>query len=80
MNIKCEKNIVREVSFIVSSYNIIGPRREKTCFLGVAKNTGTDQPVHPCSLISAFVFRYLESIICIITTGKIVSVAEETDI
>ena len=29
-------------------------------------NEGTDQPVHPCSLISAFVIHYLE---CIVETS-----------
>ena len=60
-----------------------GPRREKTCLRGFANNTGADQPAHPRSLISAFVIRFLESIICILATGEIaifrlVSVAEET--
>ena len=36
-----------------------GPRREKTCLRGFANNTGTDQPAHLCSLISAFVIRIL---------------------
>ena len=43
---------------------IIGPRRKKTCLRGFANNTGADQPAHPRSLISAFVIRFLESIIC----------------
>ena len=34
-------------------------------------NTAADQPVHPGSLISAFVIRYLESIICKLATGEI---------
>ena len=37
---------------------LYGPRREKTCLRGFANNTGTDQPVHPRSLISAFVIRF----------------------
>ena len=48
-----------------------GPRREKTCLQGLANNQGTDQPVHPRSLISAFVIRFLESIICLLSTGII---------
>ena len=45
-------------------------------------NKGADQPAHPRSLISAFVFRFLESIISRLATGKIlilklVSVAEQ---
>ena len=31
--------------------------------LGFAKNKSADQPAHPRSLISAFVIRFLESII-----------------
>ena len=42
---------------------IYGPRRKKTCLRGLANNTGADQPVHPCSLISTFVIQFLESII-----------------
>ena len=30
---------------------------------GFENNTGADQPTHPCSLISAFVIRFLESTI-----------------
>ena len=38
---------------------------------GVANNTGADQPGHPRSLISAFVNRFLKSIIYKLATGKI---------
>ena len=48
-----------------------GPRREKTCLQGFVNNTGADQLAHPRSLISAFVIRVLESIICTLATGKI---------
>ena len=45
-----------------------GPCRKKTFFFwgggGVANNTGTGQPVHPRSLISAFVIRFFESFLC----------------
>ena len=37
-------------------------RHEKTCFMPYANNKGADQPAHPRSLISAFVFRCLDSI------------------
>ena len=40
-----------------------GPRCEKTWLLGLANNTGADQPAHPRNLISAFVVHFLESII-----------------
>ena len=45
-------------------------------------NKGADQPVHPCSLISAFVVCCLDSIISILAISKIlrpwlVSIAEQ---
>ena len=43
---------------------IFEPQREKTCLPGAVNNTGADQPAHPRRLISAFIFRYLESIVC----------------
>ena len=36
-----------------------GPQREKTCLRGFANNKGTDQPVHPHSLISAFGYSHI---------------------
>ena len=47
-----------------------------------ANNKGADQPAHPRSLISAFVFRFLESIIsklatCEFSTFWLVFVAEQ---
>ena len=51
--------------------SLIGPQREKTCLRGFANNTGADQPAHPRSLISAFVIRFLESVICKLATGDI---------
>ena len=55
----CEKN--KEVKcFEQSSY---GPRREKNLSSGFANNKSADQPARPCRLISAFVIRFLESII-----------------
>ena len=41
---------------------MIGPRREKTCPGGFTNNNGSDQHAHPRRLISAFVFRFLETI------------------
>ena len=35
-----------------------------------ANNKGADQPAHPRSLISAFVVRYLDSIICLLAKAK----------
>ena len=51
--------------------SIIGPRREKTCLRGFVNNKDAGQPAHPHSLISAFVIRFLESIICKLATGEI---------
>ena len=50
--------------------NNLATSRE-THLQGFANNTGADQPAHPRSLISAFVFRFLESIICKLATGTI---------
>ena len=49
----------------------VQPRSEKTCLWVFGNNTCTDQPAHPRSLISTFVFGFLESIICKLATGKI---------
>ena len=50
---------------------LFGPRREKTCLRGFANNTGADQPAHPRSLISAFVIRFLKSVISKLATSEI---------
>ena len=50
---------------------IDGLRREKTFLWGFANNKGTDKPAHTRSLISAFVIRFMESIISRIATNKI---------
>ena len=60
-----------------------GPRCEETFLRRFENNTGADQPVHPRSLISAFVICFLESVIRNLVTGEIsifylVSVAKET--
>ena len=62
-----------------------GLQSEKICLRGFVNNTGADQPAHPRSLISAFVIRFLKSIICRHDSGEfssfwLVSVAEETDL
>ena len=48
-----------------------GPRREKTCLWRSSNNKGADQPAHSCSLISAFVIRFLESTISKLATSEI---------
>ena len=47
------------------------PRREKTGLWGFANNQGAYKPVHPRSLISAFVIRLLESIIPRLVTREV---------
>ena len=59
---------------------IFEPRREKTCLRGFANNKGADKPVHPRSLICAFVIRFLESTISMLATSEIfllIPVAEQ---
>ena len=56
---------------VVFAQLLYGPQREKTCLQGFANNTGTDQPAHPRSMNSAFVIRFLESIVCKLAAGKI---------
>ena len=52
--------------------DIIGPGREKTWLQGLwTTKTMTNQPVHPRSLISAFVIHFLESIISKLATSEI---------
>ena len=52
------------------------------CLIAYANNKGADQPVHSRSLISTFVVRCLDSMICIFAISKVsryslVSVAEQ---
>ena len=52
------------------------------CLIVYANNKGADQPAHPRSLISTFVVRYLDSMICMLALSKVsriqlVSVAEQ---
>ena len=49
----------------------IGPRHGKTCLLRFANNKCADQPVHPPSLISAYVVHFLKSIISKLATCEI---------
>ena len=59
------------VGILCDWYLSFGPRREKTCLRGFANTTGADQPAHPRSLISAFVVRFLVSIICKLASDEI---------
>ena len=55
-----------------------GPRREKTCLWVFANNIVADQPVHPRSLISAFVVRFWAvTLIFISGHGSAISFAKQ---
>ena len=58
------KQTASKQNTLFSSY-LFEPHHEKNCFSHV-NNKGADQPAHPCSLISTFVVRYLDSIIPIL--------------
>ena len=47
------------------------PGHAKMCFLPYANNKGSDQPVHPRSLISTFVVRCLDSVISLVSLFEI---------
>ena len=50
------------------------------CLNPYANNKGADQPAHPCSLISTFVVRCLDSMKCILALSKVsrlVPIAEQ---
>ena len=48
-----------------------GPGHAKMCLMAYANNKGADQYAHPRSLISTFVVRFLDSMICIIVISQV---------
>ena len=53
--------------------------------MSYANNKSADQPVHPCSLLSAFVVRCLDSVMSLVSVTKIsslilASVAEQANL
>ena len=65
--------------------NIFELGHEKTCLMSYANNKGTDQPVHPSSLIYAFVVHCLDSVMSLVSVTKIsslmlASVAEQASL
>ena len=50
------------------SYKTYGPGHAKMPY---ANNKGADQPAHPRSLISTFVVRCLDTMICILAVSKV---------
>ena len=71
IHVKHKHIVIHELTNENQYHTQFGPRREKTCLRGFANNTGADQPAHPRSLISAFVIRFWESIICKLASGEI---------
>ena len=64
------------------SFELNGPGHAKTCLMTYANNKGADQPAHPRSLISTFVVRWVNNMICILAIPKVsriylASVAEQ---
>ena len=64
---------IRTGSTLLSTLLLNGHQREKSGLRGFANNKGADQPAHPRSLISAFVIRCLESIICKLATREVLT-------
>ena len=54
-----------------STAETFGPGHGKMCLVLYANNKGAGQPAHPCSLISTFVVRCLDSMICILAQSKV---------
>ena len=59
-------------SIAITSPEQLGASHEKTCY-AISNNKGAAQPAHPCSLISAFVIRCLDSIIPLVSDSEISS-------
>ena len=51
--------------------DLYGPGHAKMCLMPYANNKSADQPAHPRSLISTFLVRYLDSMICILALSKV---------
>ena len=47
------------------------PGHEKMCLMLYANNKGADQPAYPRSLISAFIVRCLDGVICLDSIAEI---------
>ena len=55
----------------VHGWPTFGQGHAKMCLMPYANNKGADQPAHPRSLISTFVVRCLDSMICILALAKV---------
>ena len=52
-------------------YVLYGPGHANMCLMPYANNKGAGQPEHPCSLISTFVVRCLDSIMPLVSISVI---------
>ena len=55
----------------VDDKTLYGPGHAKTCLKPYTNNEGADQPAHSRNLISTFVVRCLDSMICILAISKV---------
>ena len=56
---------------LLLTHTVYGPGHAKTWLMPYANNKGADQPAHPHSLISTFIVRCLDSMICILAISKV---------
>ena len=66
-----EESPLSAVSFHPGIKTLIGPGHAKTCLMTYANNKGADQPAHSRSLISIFVVRCLDNMVCIFAITKV---------
>ena len=64
-------NLTQRVTWRAECLTSTGPGHAKMCLVLYANNKGADQPAHPRSLISTFVVRCLDSMICILAISKV---------
>ena len=62
---------IKEETKRLPPFLIIGPGHAKTCLMPYANNKGADQLEHARSLISTFVVRCLDSMMCILAITKV---------
>ena len=71
----CTYNTQATASFVpfftLIVYTIYGSGHAEICLMPYANNKDADQPAHPRSLISTFVVRCLDSMICILAISKV---------
>ena len=69
---KFQSFAVNALEGVVETWTILcGPGHAKTCLMTYANNKSADQPAHQRSLISTFLVRCLDSMICILALSKV---------